>query len=119
MGTRFMMTKESSAHQKYKDALVSADSNSTMLMMKKHIPVRLLKNKFYDEVFDLESKSASREELIEHLGHGRARAGMLEGDLVNGELETGQVCSLIDNIPTVSEMVSNLKVEYQSAYDLL
>jgi enoyl-[acyl-carrier protein] reductase II len=84
-----------------------------MLMMKKHVPVRLLKNKFFDELKILEDQGATIEEQIKLLGHGRARAGMLEGDIIQGELEIGQGCSMVKNSPTVAELVEQLVEEYQ------
>ena len=113
MGTRFAATKESSAHDNFKQAILDAKSDSTMLMMKKVIPVRLLKNKFFDEVKVLEEKGAGKEELNLLLGHGRARAGMLEGDLNQGELEIGQVASLVKDLPTVEELVGRIVTEYE------
>ena len=113
MGTRFAATKESSAHDNFKQAILDAKSDSTMLMMKKVIPVRLLKNKFFDEVKVLEEKGAGKEELNLLLGHGRARAGMLEGDLNQGELEIGQVASLVKDLPTVEELVGRIITEYE------
>ena len=115
MGTRFMMTKESSAHQSYKDLLLDDSQNSTMLSMKKHIPVRLVTNKFYEDVKNLEDAGASTEELVALLGKGRAKKGILEGDLIEGELESGQICKAIDEILTVKEMVEKLKEEYSQA----
>ena len=115
LGTRFMMTQESSAHQNYKNLLLSAKSDSTMLMMKKVVPVRLVKNPFFDEVKKLEEQNASKEDLEKLLAKGRARAGMLEGDLVTGELEAGQVASLIKDLPTVKELTERLLREYQEA----
>jgi len=112
MGTRFLMTKESSAHENYKNILLDANSGSTKLMLKSHVPVRLFKNKFFTEIEELEKMCANKEKLIEHLGHGRARKGMLDGDLESGELEIGQICSLIKAIPTVKEMVENLEIEF-------
>lgn len=112
MGTRFLMTEESSAHKNYKDLLLKAQFNSTMLSLKKHVPVRLFKNKFFDEIFALEQKGASLEQLVAHLGKGRARAGMLEGDLDKGELEVGQACSLIKSIPSVEQMIHDLIAQY-------
>jgi enoyl-[acyl-carrier protein] reductase II len=76
--------------------------------MKSHVPVRLLKNKFRDEITAMEARCASSAELAEHLGTGRARRGMLEGDLDDGELEIGQVSGLIDDIPTVAELMQRL-----------
>lgn len=119
MGTRFMMTKESSAHQKYKDILLTADHQSTELVLKKHVPVRLVKNAFYEQVKALESNCASKEQLVELLGKGRARKGMLEGDLISGELEAGQICASIDTLPSVSEVINRLKVEYQLGLESL
>jgi len=115
MGTRFMMTQESSAHQKYKDLLLTAQSGSTKLMMKSHIPVRLFRNHFFQEVENMENNKASTEELVEHLGHGRAKSGMLDGSLDDGELEVGQICSLIKDMPSVDEMVKNILLEYDLA----
>lgn len=119
MGTRFLMTKESSAHQNFKDSIVQATGSDTSLMMKKHIPVRLLKNKFYEEIEQLENNCATKEQLIEFLGKGRAKAGMLDGDLDRGELEVGQVVGLIKDVPTVKELVDTLKQEYQQAINRL
>lgn len=115
MGTRFLMTQESSAHDKFKQEIIKADSTSTMLMMKKHVPVRLLKNKFYHDVQELEEKCATQEALVELLGKGRARDGMLHGDLDRGELEVGQVVGLINDLSTVSELVDRLIEEYNQA----
>jgi enoyl-[acyl-carrier protein] reductase II len=112
MGTRFLMTKESSAHENFKNILLNADSSSTKLMLKSHVPVRLFKNKFFEEIEKLENNCSSKEILLDHLGHGRAKSGMLDGDLDSGELEIGQVCSLIKSIPTVKEMVKGLELEY-------
>lgn len=113
LGTRFIATTESSAHPNFKEMILKARHDSTMLMMKKLVPVRLVKNHFYDEVKELEDKNASKEELEALLGKGRARAGMLEGDLVRGELEAGQIAGLINDLPTVSELVKNLLREYE------
>ena len=114
MGTRFVATEESSAHPNYKQALIKAGSTATMLAMKKVVPVRLLKNHFYDEVFGLEQRCASEEEFKTLLGQGRAKKGMLEGDLQEGELEIGQICSMIKDIPTVSQLVQRIIQEYQN-----
>ncbi len=108
LGTRFVATVESSAHDNFKQAILSSHSGSTMLSMKKYVPVRLLKNKFYEEVKALEDRGATKEELEKLLGHGRARLGMLEGNLEEGELEVGQIASLIHDIPTVENLVQRL-----------
>lgn len=111
LGTRFIATVESSAHQNFKDAILNSTPGSTMLMMKKSVPVRLMKNKFYEDVKALEDKGASKEELETLLGQGRAKKGMLEGDMSEGELEVGQIASLVKDIPTVADLVANLVEE--------
>ncbi len=112
MGTRFLMTKESSAHDNYKNLLLNSQSGSTKLMMKDLVPVRLFKNKFFEEVEKLELTGADKEKRLEHLGRGRAKAGMLDGDVDQGELEIGQVCSLIKDIPSTQQVVDQLISEY-------
>lgn len=115
MGSRFAATRESSAHNNFKEAIVSAGPASTTLAMKQLVPVRLLKNSFYQQVWEAENRGASKEELIALLGKGRAKRGMLEGDLIEGELEIGQVSGLIHDLPSVSELVSRLLNEYKDA----
>lgn len=112
MGSRFAATIESSAHESFKRAIVDATPTSTMLTMKRTVPVRLLKNKFYEEVAKLEDRCASAEELNVLLGKGRAKAGMLDGDLENGELEIGQVSGMIADIPSCETLVGRLIDEY-------
>lgn len=119
MGTRFMMTEESSAHKNYKNLLVNTTSSSTKLMMKELVPVRLVRNNFFNEIEELESQCASPEMLSQHLGRGRAKSGMLDGDIENGELEAGQVCSLLKDLPTVNSMVAELKREYEQSIRLI
>jgi enoyl-[acyl-carrier protein] reductase II len=114
MGTRFVATLESSAHQNFKDAVLSAGPDSTMLMMKNLIPVRLLKNKFYEDVRALEESGATKEKLAQLLGKGRARAGMLEGDLVEGELEIGQVAAQVKELLPVATVVERVMREYHA-----
>lgn len=111
MGTRFVATVESSAHDNFKQAILNSRPDSTMLMMKKSVPVRLYKNQFFEEIKRLEEQGASKEELEKHLGHGRAKKGMLEGDMTNGEIEIGEICSLIKDIPTVKHLVERLVSE--------
>ena len=115
IGTRFAATAESSAHENYKDALVNADSSATKLMMKKIMPVRILKNNFYTEVQKLEDNCASKDEILSFLGKGKAKEGIFEGDIDNGEVELGQVAMSIGDIPTVSELMDRLLHEYQNA----
>ena len=108
IGTRFIATQESSAHENFKNAVITATAGSTMLMMKKHVPVRLLKNKFFDDVKRLEDAGASEADLISLLGQGRAKHGMLEGDMVEGEIEVGQIAALVKDIPSVKDLVERL-----------
>ncbi|MBY0518261.1 MAG: nitronate monooxygenase [Bacteriovoracaceae bacterium] len=119
MGTRFVATVESSAHPDFKNAILKARATDTMLMMKSLVPVRLLKNSFYEEIKKAEEDCASKETLAQILGHGRAKKGMLEGDLTLGELEIGQIAGLIQNVPTVDELIRQLKVEYSQARKLM
>ncbi len=115
LGTRFIATQESSAHPDYKKLITNIKSDSTMVMMKKVVPVRLVKNQFFEEVKKLEEQNGTREDLEKLLGKGRARAGMLEGDLVNGELEAGQIAAIVNDVPTVKELTERLLREYQEA----
>lgn len=115
IGSRFAATKESSAHDNFKEAIVKAGPGATMLSMKQLVPVRLLRNKFYDDITAMEASGASKEQLAEHLGKGRARKGMLEGDMDEGELEIGQVAGLIHDVPTVAALVTRLRQEYNEA----
>lgn len=119
IGSRFVCTKESSAHENFQKAIMDSNCGDTMLSMKSVVPVRLLKNKFYEEIKSLEEKCASNEELLEHLGKGRAKKGMLEGDLEAGELEIGQVSALIKDSPSVSDLVESMVREYKSAVERL
>ncbi len=115
IGSRFAATLESSAHQNFKEAVVKADDSATILTMKNLVPVRLLKNEFYEQVKEAESRCASREELAEILGKRRAKKGIFEGDLIDGELEIGQVSGLITDIPSASEVFDRMLEEYREA----
>lgn len=115
IGSRFAVTVESSGHAAWKQAVVDAGAGDTQLVMKKHIPVRLLKNPFRAQVMELEARGATRDELSELLGTGRARRGMLEGDLEEGELEIGQVSGMIGDVPTVAQLMARLLDEYDRA----
>lgn len=119
IGTRFVATEESSAHLNFKEAILKSQYNSTELRMKTVVPVRLLKNKFYNEIRALEDTCAGKDALIQHLGKGRARNGMHLGDIDEGELEIGQACALIDNIPKLCECVDNLLHEYNTCLNNL
>jgi len=115
IGSRFAVSVESSGHDHFKQAVVEAGAGDTRLVLKAHVPVRLLKNPFRDRITVLEDGGATREELAAELGTGRARRGMLEGDLDEGELEIGQVSGLIDDIPTVAEIMGRLLDGYDKA----
>lgn len=115
IGSRYAATVESSAHENFKKAMISAKSGDTELSMKSLVPVRLLKNRFYQEVKTAEQNGASRDELIALLGKGRARDGMLMGDMERGELEIGQVVSQIESIPTCAELLVTLLSTYKTS----
>lgn len=108
IGTGFAATSESSAHINFKKSIINATFSDTKLMLKKDVPVRLLKNTFSMEIEDLENRCATADELRLHLGKGRAKKGMLEGDIEQGELEIGQVSAMVKSIPTVNEYVTKL-----------
>ena len=112
IGSRFICTPEASSHVDFKLKILEAKEGDTQLMMKKTVPVRLLKNPFYEQVSLAESNGASAEELKSILGKGRAKKGMFEGDLIEGELEVGQVASLIENIKPAAEVVKELWNDY-------
>jgi len=114
IGSRFVTTTESSAHVNFKNAVVNAKEGDTQLSLKQLTPVRLLKNPFFDKVNELEKKGASTEELAELLGRGRAKKGMFEGDLTEGELEIGQVSGAIDEIVSVKEVIDEIVAEYNT-----
>jgi enoyl-[acyl-carrier protein] reductase II len=114
VGSRFVTSEESSAHRAFKDFVVSAKEGDTLLTLKELAPVRLLKNKFFDDVMELYTKNPSKEELIELLGRARAKKGMFEGDLVEGELEIGQIAGLIHDIKTAAAIVEEIIAEFES-----
>jgi len=113
MGSRFAVTKESSAHENFKNAIITSGPGDTKLMMKNLVPVRLLKNKFAEEVAALEACGADAQALEQLLGKGRAKSGMLEGDLDRGELEIGQVSAMIRQDLTCEELMKQLSQEIQ------
>lgn len=112
MGTRFALTQESSASQEFKEMCIGLKEGDTILSLKKLSPTRLIKNEFYNEVQAAEDRGASAEEIKELLGRGRSKKGIFEGDLTNGELEIGQVSSLIDSLPSAASVVEKLIAEY-------
>lgn len=113
IGSRFIATPESSAHQQFKNAILASKEGDTMLSLKALTPVRLLKNHFFDQVDAATNAGASAAELNELLGRGRAKKGMFEGDLIEGELEVGQIAGLIHEIKPAAEIVHELMTEYQ------
>ena len=115
VGSRFVASEESSAHPDFKKKVIEAKDGDTLLTLKKIVPVRLIKNTFYHEVKALEDKGASREEIYELLGHGRAKKGMFEGNLEEGELEIGQVSGLISEIKPAGKIVEDLMAEFEAA----
>jgi enoyl-[acyl-carrier protein] reductase II len=114
IGSRFVATNESSAHINFKNAIIQAKEGDTQLSLKQLTPVRLLKNPFFEKVDELEKSGASKEKLAELLGRGRAKKGMFEGDMIDGELEIGQVSGAIDKIETVKEVVDEIIAEYNT-----
>jgi len=115
MGSRFVASKESSAHQFFKDEVVKANEGDTMLTLKEITPVRLLNNPFLKKVINIYQNGGGVEPLKELLGRGRAKKGMFEGDLEDGELEIGQVSSLIDEVKTAQEIITDIMQEYLEA----
>ncbi len=115
VGSRFVASTESSANQSFKQLVVNAKEGDTQLTLKELAPVRLIKNKFYQDVQDLYAKAASADELKTLLGRGRAKKGMFEGDLVEGELEIGQVAAIIHDIKSVAEIVEDMMNEFEEA----
>lgn len=115
IGSRFIATPESSAHQNFKDVIIQSEEGDTMLTLKELTPVRLIKNEFYKKVENAYQKGASTEDLTALLGRGRAKKGMFEGDLVEGELEVGQIAGLIRSIKPAAEVVQEIIDEYRMA----
>lgn len=115
VGSRFVASEESSAHMAFKQVVVDAKEGDTELTLKELAPVRLIKNKFYQDVQELYKKSPSVEDLKALLGRARAKKGMFEGDLVEGELEIGQIAGLIHDIKPAAQIVSDLMREYNEA----
>lgn len=115
VGSRFVCSNEASSHLNFKQAVVNAKEGDTMLSLKRLTPVRLMKNDFYVRVTDAESNCASNEALIEILGRARAKKGMFEGDMSEGELEIGQVSSLINDIKPAAAIVGDIWNEFSIA----
>lgn len=116
MGTRFAITQESSANVRFKELCAGLREGDTMLSLKKLSPTRLIKNGFFRQMEEAENRGASAEELKELIGFGRTRRGIFEGDLEDGELEIGQISSVIDDVPTVQEVFDSLLAEYRAQF---
>ena len=114
IGSRFAATTESSAHDNFKDAIVKVKDGDTHLTLKELAPVRLVKNHFYNQVQELYAKNPSVEEIKELLGRARAKKGMFEGDLDNGELEIGQIAGLIHEIKPTKQVIEEIIAEFES-----
>ncbi|MFN4234732.1 MAG: NAD(P)H-dependent flavin oxidoreductase [Bacteroidia bacterium] len=114
IGSRFVASEESSAHINFKQAVVNANEGDTILTLKELTPVRLIKNEFYKRVEEAEARCASIDELKEILGRARAKKGMFEGDLVEGELEIGQISSIIKEIKPAAEIINEIVNEYNA-----
>ena len=115
MGTRFVASNESSGHLSFKERVIHSGEGETMLMMKKLTPVRLMKNNFFQQIADAEARGATNEELKSILGRARAKKGMFEGDLNEGELEIGQISALIKDIKPAAQIVSDVWNEFLEA----
>ena len=114
MGTRFVASKESSAHKNFKNIVLKAKDGDTKLTLKEITPVRMMKNKFYQEILDLYKNNPTKEQLLKKLGRARAKLGMFEGDLDEGELEIGQASSQINEILSAGEIVILIMDEFIS-----
>lgn len=119
IGTRFAASEESSAHPNFKNRLVNLGEGETVLTLKQLTPVRLIRNRFYQQIAEAEMKGSSAEDLRKLLGKGRARQGIFEGDLEEGELEIGQAASYVKSIKTAAEILKEILDEYVQAKEAL
>jgi enoyl-[acyl-carrier protein] reductase II len=115
LGTRFVCSVEASCHPSFKEKVIASKEGDTKLSMKKVIPVRLLKNKFYEQLQELEQQGANKEAFVQLLGKGRSKRGMFEGDLEEGELEIGQCSAMINDLLPAEKIVQNIVQEYQQS----
>ena len=115
IGSRFAASEESSVHVNFKKKIIELNEGDTQLSLKKLVPVRLVKNKFFNQVQEAEDKGASTEELKNILGRSRAKKGMFEGDLEEGELEIGQVSAMLKEIKSSKTIVEEIIAEYEIA----
>lgn len=115
VGSRFVASEEASSHLAFKQMVVDAKEGDTHLTLKELAPVRMLKNKFFESVMQLYTTSPTKEDLISHLGRARAKRGMFEGDLEEGELEIGQIAGLIHDIKPAAQILKNMVEEFEIA----
>lgn len=115
MGTRFIASTESSAHAAFKDRVINVQEGDTIVTLKELAPVRLIKNEFYQGIVSLYEKGATTDELRSYLSKGRSKKGMFEGNLVEGELEAGQVAGLIHSIEPVAQIIKTIMSEFREA----
>lgn len=115
IGTRFAASEEASVHPNFKKKIIESNEGDTVLTLKKLVPVRIIKNAFYKKVQEAEDRGASREELNELLGRARAKHGMFEGDMEEGELEIGQIAAAVKQIQPVSKIVKEIMAEFHAA----
>lgn len=115
IGTRFAASEEASVHPNFKKKIIESNEGDTVLTLKKLVPVRIIKNAFYKKVQEAEDRGASREELNELLGRARAKHGMFEGDMEEGELEIGQIAAAVKQIQPVSKIVKEIMAEFHVA----
>ena len=115
IGSRYVASEEASSHIKFKQAVINSTEGDTKLMLKQLAPVRLLKNHFYSQVQAAEERGATKEELVQILGRARAKKGMFEGDMEEGELEIGQVSALLDDILPAAQITQNIWNEFEEA----
>ena len=117
IGTRFALSEESSAHDDFKQLCIKLKEGDTLLSLKKLSPTRLVKNDFFNQVKEAEDRGADADELLALIARGRSRLGIFEGDLKNGELEIGQVASLIPSVETVEAIMKSLVTEYNQCLE--
>jgi enoyl-[acyl-carrier protein] reductase II len=115
VGSRFAASLESSAHENFKETIINVKEGDTQLTLKELAPVRLIKNKFYQDVQQLYEKCPTKEELIDLLGRARAKRGMFEGDLIEGELEIGQIAGLIHDIKPAATIIQEMIADFETA----
>lgn len=115
VGSRFAASVESSAHDNFKETIINVNEGGTQVTLKELAPVRLIKNKFYQDLQDLYLKCPTKEELVTLLGRARAKRGMFEGDLIEGELEIGQIAGIIHEIKTAAAIIQDMISDFDKA----